>query len=151
MGFETFQARGFITSYEPDKFVLIAPRPGFSTEYDERSRQELDALCNHLDLPAQEVVWRHAGGATDVCKAALTFLDSSRRHTDIGLCLGTKPHAIGLGIAALLRPYFTVVCRIPEEYVETETPANGKMWQYHLTDLSVPLLEVEERFVVGTA
>ena len=82
--------------------------------------------------------------ASDAAAAAdivVDVLDSCDRFKEIGLCLGTKPHAIGFAIAALIRQDFTLVCRLPDRYVETETPATGIMWSYELRDFSVAVAQ----------
>jgi hypothetical protein len=140
LGFESFPARKFIRSYEAERHLLITASPGFAPEYEEQSRADARALAANLDLSEEEILRTHAGDAIGTAQLALKVLDSSHRYNDLGLCIGTKPHALGLGIAALLRPHFTLVCRVPEHYVETETPALGLSWVFRITDLSAGLL-----------
>ena len=85
----------------------------------------------------QDIVRCPAGDALAAASIVVNVLDRGGRFKNVGLCLGTKPHAIGFGMAALIRPDFTLVCRLPDRYVETETPASGFMWSYDLRDLSV--------------
>jgi len=136
IGFETFQARKFIRAYEAERHVLVTPNPGFTAEYEERSDQEAHALASNLDVSAEEIIRAPAGGVIATSSAIMAVLDSDYRFNDVGLCLGTKPQALGIGIAAQLRPQFTLVCRIPSAYVETDTPALGKSWSYIVDDLS---------------
>lgn len=137
IGFETFQARKLIRVYEAERHHLVTPYPGFSPEYGEQSEKEAKALATNLDLNDSEILRCPAGDAAAAADIAVDTLDRSDRFKQVGLCLGTKPHAIGFGIAALIRPDFTLVCRMPDRYVETETPATGIMWSYELRDLSV--------------
>lgn len=134
-GFEAFQARTFIRSYEADAHQLIVASPGFLSEYDEKARREARSLIKGLDLDRKSVAYCHAGASIDVAKQVLGLLAGSRWY-DIGLCLGTKPHAIGVGMAALADPTLTVVCRTPVAYVESETPATGHSWIYEVMDRS---------------
>jgi len=136
IGFETFQARKFIRTYEAERHVLITPNPGFTADYEERSDSEAYALASNLDVPPEELVRTPAGGVVETSGSAIAVLDSDTRFNDVGLSLGTKPHALGIGIAALLRPHFTLVCRVPERYVETDIPSLGKSWTYVVDDLS---------------
>lgn len=137
IGFETFQARKLIRSYEAERHRLVTPYPGFSPEYGDQSEKEAKALANNLDLDEREILRCPAGDAVAAGDIVVDLLDHSGRFKEVGLCLGTKPHAIGFGVAALIRPDFTLVCRMPDRYVETETPAIGIMWSYELRDLSV--------------
>lgn len=136
IGFETFQARKFIRAYEAERHVLVTPNPGFTAEYEERSEQEAHALASNLDVPAEEIIRAPAGGVLATSSATIAVLDADCRFNEVGLCLGTKPQALGIGIAAQLRPQFTLVCRVPGAYVETDTPALGKSWTYIIDDLS---------------
>jgi len=137
IGFETFQARKLIRVYEAERHTLITPHPGFSDEYSEQSEREAGALANNLDLGEDAIIKCPAGDATAAAAAIVNLVDCNDRLKPIGLCLGTKPHALGMGLAALLKPDLTVVCRMPDRYVETETPATGITWSYELRDLSV--------------
>lgn len=136
IGFETFQARKFIRAYEAERHILMTPNPGFTVEYEERSEAEAYALASNLDVPAEEIVRAPAGSVVATSAAIIAALDTDDRFNDVGLCLGTKPQALGLGVAAQLRSRFTLVCRLPEAYVETDTPALGKSWVYVIEDLS---------------
>lgn len=137
IGFEAFQARKLIRLYEAERHTLIAPYPGFSAEYGEQSEREAKSLANNLDLGEREILRCAAGDAAQAAETVVDVLDRGGRLKEIGLCMGTKPHAIGFGMAALVRPDFTVVCRMPDRYVETETPPTGVTWSYELRDLSV--------------
>ena len=137
IGFETFQARKLIRVYEAERHRLVTPYPGFSTEYGDQSEKEAKALANNLDLDEREILRCPAGDAAAAADIVIDVLDGGGRFKTVGLCLGTKPHAIGFGVAALIRPDFTLVCRMPDRYVETETSATGIMWSYEVRDLSV--------------
>jgi hypothetical protein len=144
IGFETFQARKFIRAYEAERHVLITPSPGFTAQYEERSEEEAHALASNLDVPAEDILRTPAGGVIATSSAALAVLDADARFNDVGLCLGTKPHALGIGIAAQLRSQFTLVCRVPTTYVETDTPPLGKSWVYVIDDLSAGSVRTED-------
>jgi hypothetical protein len=141
IGFETFQARKFIRTYEAEQHILIVPSPGLSPEYQERAEAEAQALATNLDIGLAELRRAHAGSAIVMANDVIDLADETHRHNDVLLCLGTKPHALGMGIAALLRPQLTLVCRIPSSYAETETPATGKSWIYDVLDLSAAPIE----------
>lgn len=137
IGFETFQARKLIRAYEAERHCLVTPYPGFSAEYSDQSEKEARALAANLDVDEREILRCPAGDAAATADIVIDVLDRCGRFKEVGLCLGTKPHAIGFGVAALIRPDFTLVCRMPDRYVETETPATGIMWSYEVRDLSV--------------
>jgi hypothetical protein len=143
-GFEAFQARTFMRSYEADAHQLIVASPGFLSEYDDKARREAKSLIKSLDLDKKNIAYCHAGRSIDVAQRILE-LSSESRWYDIGLCLGTKPHAIGVAMAGLADPNLTVVCRTPAAYVESETPATGHSWIYDVIDRSSGMQVGENR------
>ncbi|GAA4020811.1 hypothetical protein GCM10022280_21620 [Sphingomonas swuensis] len=148
VGFETFQARKFIRSYEAERHILVTPKPGFTVEYEERSEAESQALASNLDVPIEDVIQCSAGGVVATSAAVISVLDSDKRFNEVGLCLGTKPQALGFGIAAQLRSHFTLVCRVPGSYVETDTPPLGRSWTYTINDLSAAPTRYEQAGVL---
>lgn len=141
IGFETYQARKFIAAYEAERHELLMPSPGFSPVYEARGEAETRALATFLDLSVEAVTRVPAWSANKMANEMLRLVDQTDRYNDLALCLGTKPQALGVGIAALIRPQMTVVCRVPSRYAETDTPASGRAWTYTITDLSVPSRE----------
>lgn len=138
IGFETFQARNFIAAYEAERHELLMPSPGFSPLYEDRGEAETRALATFLDLSMDAVIRVPAWSVNEMANETLRLVDGTDQYNDLALCLGTKPQALGVGIAALIRPQMTVVCRVPSRYAETDTPASGRAWTYTITDLSIP-------------
>lgn len=144
IGFETYQARSFIEAYEAETHELIMPFPGFFPDYEPRGEDETQALAMFLDIEMDQVHRVPAGSAVKSAELALDLFSKGKPSRDLALCLGTKPQALGLGLAALCLPHVTVVCRIPTRYAETSTPPSGRSWVYQVEDTSaLPLLILE--------
>jgi hypothetical protein len=139
LGHETFRARTFVKSYEADRHVVVLASPGFSPDVEMAGDAEADAFLNYLEVPSDAVFRCPAGSARSVA----TLLDSvaegsTRRYHDIGICIGTKPHTVGMGVAGLLYEDMTLICRIPEGYPTSATGATGISWVYQVEDRSSP-------------
>lgn len=148
IGFETYQARSFIEAYEAESHELIMPYPGFSPDYEPRGENETKALATFLDIDMDRVHRVPAGSAVQSAELALNLYSKGKPYRDLALCLGTKPQALGLGLAALCLPHVTVVCRIPSRYAETSTPPSGRSWVYRVEDTSaLPLLFLEPQII----
>ena len=52
------------------------------------------------------------------------------------LCSGTKPHALALGLRAMVLEYPTVLYNIPDEHKVTKTIPRGRYWRYDITDVT---------------
>jgi hypothetical protein len=123
----------FIERYEPRRLGLIfigesAPgahpmHPSERLAYEELLREP---NANRTDLPLCDVV--------AVASHALQFASSSTARGITGMAIGSKPHALGLGLAALANTNMEIVCRTPAAYRPTNVAASGKLMLYEIED-----------------
>ena len=64
--------------------------------------------------------------AIGVATHALQFAGASSARGITGIAIGSKPHALGLGLAALANRNIEVVCRTPAAYRPINVAASGK-------------------------
>ena len=57
-------------------------------------------------------------------KYSIDFCKQSSADTITALAIGSKTHALALGIAALSQPRMEVICRIPTRYTTLDVEAN---------------------------
>ena len=55
-----------------------------------------------------------------------------------GIALGSKPHALALGLAALSEDNMEVVCRIPKAYKPLDVQPTGELAFYEIEDRFEP-------------
>lgn len=124
----------FIECYEPRRLGLIfisetAPGsaypmlPSERLAYEELLR-EPNAECTDLGLC----------DAIAVAAYALQFAGESATRGITGMALGSKPHALGLGLAALSNTNMGIVCRTPVAYRPINVAASGKLMLYEIED-----------------
>lgn len=124
----------FIERYEPRRLDLVfinetAPgseHPMLASErlaYEELLREP---NAKRTDLPLCDAI--------AVASHALQFADGSTARGITGMAIGSKPHAIGLGLAALARTNMEVVCRTPAAYRPINVAASGKLMLYEIED-----------------
>jgi hypothetical protein len=130
----------FIRRYEPDSMTLIAPIPGASTEID--TKVLLDTNAIRRKFGSAKIVQVPAFDAIGILSHLQSAIRKFGLSHEIGMfSLGTKPHALGMGIVALSEPTVPLVCRVPEMYVERQDAPNGWSWTYDMRDSSNPLVE----------
>ncbi|WP_134495991.1 hypothetical protein [Microvirga pakistanensis] len=136
LGFETLEARKFIRTYQADKYAVILPFPSHSPEYEEIGTRDGEMLARELDVPETEIYHCPAGSASNMARLLDTELKTPKGFSDTLMSLGTKPHAVGMGVHALINKRATVICRVPAQYPENETAATGSSWVFRIQDRS---------------
>ncbi len=137
VGADVASLERFVRRYEPDSMTLLVPVPGASEAIDKKVREDTSAMKRRfgstklVELPAFDV------------RATLGHLQSVIRSYapshEVGMfCLGTKPHALAMGLIAILDSSIPLVCRVPERYRERSDAANGWAWLYKIFDSSNP-------------
>ncbi len=118
----------FIEKYEPNRLGLIIIQHAAVGQAD-----SLGDLLNEALLIQQKI---GIFDALKVAQEAAEFCRQSGADVVTALAVGSKPHALGLGIAALNEPKMEIICRIPKRYTMRDIPANGTM----------VFCEIEDRF-----
>lgn len=129
----------FIERYEPKRLELVfigetAPRdaqPMLSSErlaYEELLREP---NARRTDLPVCDAV--------AAASHAYQFARSSEARGVTGIAIGSKPHAIGLGLAALATANMEIVCRTPTGYRPINVTPTGNLMLYEIEDRFDPV------------
>jgi hypothetical protein len=130
LGGEVGLAIPFIEKYEPERLSLVVLKDG--------TLSSRDALAEML---AEPNVTESACGVSDVvgiARHAMSFCDASKAEVVSALAVGSKPHALGLGVAALDRSKIELICRIPKRYTMLDVPAAGVVRLYKIEDRFEP-------------
>jgi hypothetical protein len=77
--------------------------------------------------------------AVGVARHAISFIDSSVARGTTMMAIGSKPHAIGMALAALADPRVEVVCRTPASYRAVDVQASADPMLYEIEDRFDPL------------
>ncbi|MFP3385874.1 hypothetical protein [Tritonibacter sp. SIMBA_163] len=80
--------------------------------------------------------------AIGVCSYTQTALSASGSTGVTAMAIGSKSHALGLGIAALCDRRIEVVCRIPTAYAPLDVEARGDVHFFRVRDRFEPLAYV---------
>lgn len=137
LGFEGDKALRMISRYEPDRLSVLLSAPGFSKEYTTEALKNTQPLIEEYRIPQQQIIEAHAGNAIQAWKE-LEISNIERPDTEeiTYLCFGTKPHSLGLGLRALLKPEIKIIYNKPERYEIRDVRFNNRFWIYNIVDLS---------------
>lgn len=131
LGFDGDDTFRFINAVEPDRVGTIIGDPpvreGLVEDVLDRNSFLLD------DWVYEENRWRL--GAVDAAGVAALVMALRKKWSDANLhvlCVGPKPHALGMALAALAEPEIAVVHRVPQRYRETATTLSTTTHWYHV-------------------
>lgn len=124
----------FIERYEPRRLGLVfisETDPGGSHPILPSERLAYEELLGEpnttrIDLPLCDAI--------AVAAHALTFASSSTARGITGMAIGSKPHALGLALAALASANMEIVCRTPVSYRPVNVTPSGKVMFYEIED-----------------
>lgn len=129
----------FLERSEPRNIFLLfiaesAPSPDRAMHKLERLAY--DDLMMEPNVSTKEVQLVDAIG---VAKYALSAAEQSSSATLVGVAIGSKSHALGLGIAALVNDELEIICRIPAGYAPLNVMPRGDCLIYRVADRFEPL------------
>jgi hypothetical protein len=138
LGGELGLALPFIERYEPRRLGLVfisetAPGsaqlmlPSERLAYEELLREP---NATRTDLPLCDAI--------GVASHVLQFVGASAARGVTGMAIGSKPHALGLGLAGLASTKIEIVCRTPAAYRPINVAASGRLMLYEIEDRFEP-------------
>lgn len=138
LGAEISASIPFIERYEPGWISLISVE-------DDPARINTSAIDKERrllrELESLPITMSQVFALEDLLKVAENCRDLCREHRDMavtGLAIGAKPHALGLGVAALSVPNFEIVCRLPSHYLSGDVAPTGQVYVYSTEDRFEP-------------
>ena len=135
----------FIERFEPRRLGLICieeTSPGRDTPMLGSERMAYEELLREPNAVQVDIKLCDAVG---VARHAVTFMESSIARGTTMMAIGSKPHAIGIALAALANPRVEVVCRTPASYRAVDVQASGDPMLYEIEDRFDPLTYLASR------
>lgn len=140
IGFEAMKSRVFIRSYQPDHCVFIKTP---SKEVDGRAH-DLGQLLNDKNNQLLADYEHDSRNNVEIMpmdsiKVIHHLYDMAKYYSDDDLilfCLGTKPHALAMGVFSLLNSTIPAIPRVPEDFIPMKNIHNGECALFLIEDLS---------------
>jgi hypothetical protein len=126
----------FIEKYEPRRLGLIMIAESEVQTPEKLPKSEQYALNELQSEPNSERINLSLCDVVGLARSAVEFSKHSSADAITALAIGSKTHALALGIAAFSQSRMEVICRIPKRYTMLDVESNG----------SVVGFEIEDRF-----
>ncbi|WP_342166601.1 hypothetical protein [Methylobacterium sp. SD21] len=138
MGGEVGLSLPFLERYEPNRLGLVLISESLIQQPDKLPEPERLAISEILAEPRIVRCDISLTNVVELLQQADNFCFSTKEQVVTGVAIGSKPHALGLGIAALSHPNMEVVCRIPQRYVPLDVEPAGRFATYVIEDRFEP-------------
>jgi hypothetical protein len=138
MGGEIGLSLPFIERYEPKSLSLLLIEESLAQTPDKLAPSERAALEEILSEPNVERCNVPLCDVIALTRKAIDVTRKSRAETVSGVAIGSKTHALALGLAALSEPKLEMICRIPKSYKQLDVPPKGDIAFYEIEDRFEP-------------
>jgi hypothetical protein len=138
MGADAASVEKLVRRYDPDAMTLLCPIPGANIQIQNLTIQSSKRISRGYTHVKELSV--HPFSAVEMARR-VSVLCAERKGIDdlIFFCLGSKPHSLGMSLAAFATSFPQVVFRVPSSYSERRNAANGWSWVYTIRDRSNPI------------
>lgn len=137
VGFEGVKTYKAVSQKDPELVSILFPSPGFLPDYPNTTKEQNIALFDDFKIPHDCIINAAAGDAVEAWKVVSERNLSKEKEQNIAyLCCGTKPHALGLALNAIVTEKPAVYYNVPEEHRFIRTVPSGVFWKYEIVDLS---------------
>ncbi|WP_271596286.1 hypothetical protein [Bradyrhizobium sp. CCBAU 25360] len=128
----------FIEKYEPRRLGLVMISESEVQTPSRLPKSEQYALSELQGEPNVERVNLSLTDVIGTVRYSIDFCKQSSADTITALAIGSKTHALALGIAALSQPRMEIICRIPTRYTTLDVEANGRVVGFEIEDRFEP-------------
>jgi hypothetical protein len=128
----------FIEKYEPRRLGLIVISESEVQTPERLPKSEQYALNELQSEPNIERVNLSLCDVVGLARYAVEFSKRSSADAITALAIGSKTHALALGIAAFSQSRMEVICRIPKRYTMLDVESNGIVVGFEIEDRFEP-------------
>lgn len=128
----------FLERYEPRRLGVVFIAESLAQTPDQLIPSERAALLDLLCVPNAIRQDFPIADLTGLSKYAVNFVRATEEDAVTGIAIGSKPHALALGLAALAEKRLEIVCRIPAQYKLLDVPPSGRFSLYEIVDRFEP-------------
>lgn len=131
LGFEGNRSLSILKQNQPDYIKAIIAEPGYQDDYNTEAIERNKAFLNDAKICDEEIIRIDAGNPVDICNCILEIYNAFKEDANVCLVpLGTKPHALGACMAAVLKNDIAIIYQVPKKYSMNNTKAGKYLWLY---------------------
>lgn len=140
IGFEGSKTLMVLNEFEPDKVNVIIPCPGYTKGYADRVREANIELFKSFGIKRADEQNSHAGDPVSVWSSIQENHITTDGWNDYFLCAGSKPHSLGLALAALSMDRPRLIYSLPKKHNPVTVIPKQDCWLYSVENIVVPLI-----------
>lgn len=137
VGFEGSKTRRVIARADPDRVTVLFPDPAVAVGYVERTKRNNAPMFEEWGIGEDDLIRAGAADTVGAWRALATTTLIEQRANQFLLCAGTKPHALAMGLLALVSGDPAVLYVKPASHREVDISASGTYWRYVIRDVTV--------------
>lgn len=132
LGFEGNRSLSILKQNQPDFSEAIIAEPGYQKDYSSSAIEINKSFFIESNISTDEILKVDAGDPVALCNKIIELYD---KYKDTNICLvplGTKPHAIGAGLAAIIKDEISIMYQVPKKYSMNGTKSGKYIWMYKI-------------------
>lgn len=138
MGGEVGLSVPFIERYEPSRLGLVLISESLVQTPEKLPPAEASALAQILEEGNVERMDIPLSDAVGMIGHVARFCRNTKSEAVSGIALGSKPHALALGVEALNSDNLEIICRVPKRYRPLDVAPAGPLALYEIEDRFEP-------------
>lgn len=133
LGFEGERSLSILKKCDPDFCNVIVADPGYANNYKELALEQNECFLKELSLKDEDLSYIDVGKIINVYDKIGQIETNLKSEMNICIVpLGSKPHALGAGIYALIHPEVSIMYQIPQKYYLKEIKRGKYIWLYKI-------------------
>jgi len=138
IGFEGSKTLMILNEFEPDNVNILIPSPGYTDNYVDRAKEANQELFKSFGVTKQNEIYSYAADPIDVWTKVSVTVKENNGWNDYFLCAGSKPHSLGLALAAFTLQTPSLIYSLPQEHKPVYVTPKSDCWLYSTAYLIVP-------------
>ncbi len=132
LGFEGNRSLSILKQNQPDFCEAIIAQPGYQDDYEKKAIEINSAFLSESNIEVNELIRVDAGDPVALCEKILEIYKSTPSSNICIVPLGTKPHAIGAGMASIIQENISIMYQVPKRYSMNDTKSGEYLWLYEI-------------------
>lgn len=132
LGFEGNRSLSILKQNQPDFYEAIVAEPGYQDNYFSKALEINSSFLTESNISKDEIIKIDAGDPVALCEKILEIYELNPNCNVCVVPLGTKPHAIGAGMAAIIKDDISIMYQVPKKYSMNDTKAGNSIWIYEI-------------------
>ncbi len=132
LGFEGNRSLSILKQNQPDFCEAIIAEPGYQNDYEAEAIEINNSFLVESNISKDELIKIDAGDPVALCEKIIEIYDKNQNCNICVVPLGTKPHAIGAGMAAIIKDDISIMYQVPKKYSMNNTKSGKSVWIYKI-------------------